>query len=223
MTSLYQTLREYFIYEDLYTLDFIKGECAKEISWRQLKRLFKVTIKKSEVDVYQKRYRLACEDHLQKLSRAGRRGGKLWNFLSDLVSSEKFFFFSNTYPRLQNLELFLNTCVFVGSFFVSSSTYLLAFPGGRSLINNLFSKQDLTSIINFYLYIYAVQTMGSFDDFIFQEDIVKMLPYVSLPASIVKTLGLPPSVMQEGEKVLEEWMNFYASNLISIENVKNLS
>lgn len=92
--------------------------------------------------------------------------------LASTVVGEKDFVIAGN-PKLEN---FLNLIAYASSFFVSWSDYLIYYASGRKIIEDLFKKPSVTSLINIYVIIYAVQLTGAYDDTFFRENFIKLLP-----------------------------------------------
>ena len=88
-----------------------------------------------------------------------------------------------------DIEKFLNLIAYVSSFFVTWSDYLIYYAPGRRIIDDLFHKPSITSFINLYVIIIAIKISGDYDNVLFKENFMKLLPYV-LPVNILSELGI---------------------------------
>lgn len=96
--------------------------------------------------------------------------------LTDTFITEKDFDIED-YPRLEKI---LNLISYASSFFVSWGDYILSYAPGRKIITDLFEKDSITPVIYLYAIIYAVKVTGGYDDLVFRENFVKLIP-VFLP------------------------------------------
>lgn len=115
---------------------------------------------------------------------------KLWEYMTKYAKKEPAFEIEN-----KKIETLINLTIYCSSFGISWITYLLAFPSGNSIITNLFSKPTLTSLLNLYMFIYAVQLTGVYDKTVYMNSefikgIFEIIPFVDIPDAILKSLNL---------------------------------
>lgn len=193
---------------------------------------FKIPIKKHEIEKYKEIYKTDCTKALDAFAKTNQVGGTFWDSsigskLFDLLtSSEKLFDLSSYYDKstlIPQLEIFLNIISFLGSFMIPWSVYILIYPNGQKLVTDLFQRPGLSSVINLFCVVYAVQTQGSFDSIFFREELIRFLPYVNIPSSIIRLLKLPfpKRFVQPTQRVLSAWYQYITVNLVSPESIRN--
>ena len=228
-TSVYQQVRDYFISRDLFSLDMIPTHCSQKMSRDKLKKYFGENIRKHDVLKYRKKYEKECIEALTEVAKTNQVGGEFWQTrlgtaltsIGSMVyeTSERVFQLDNVYSKgkwVPKLEKFLNMLAFTGSFFLPWSMFITFYPSGRKLITDLFSKPGMSSIIAFYCVLYTIRTQEGYDDYFFQEEIVRMIPYINLPKSIIKTFNMPLLIGKVvNETVIQEWYHYMTLNLVS--------
>lgn len=236
MTSVYQQVRDYFITRDLYSTEMIVSHCSQKISREALKKYFGETVRKHDIPRFRKRYEKECTDALTKIAQENQVGGEFWetrlgsaltNFGSivyESMTAERVFELESAYSIgkwVPKLEAFLNMLAFTGSFFLPWSMFITFYPSGRKLITDLFSKPGISSVIAFYCVLYTIRTQEAYDDYFFKEEIVRMIPYVSLPETIIKTLDLPLLIGRVvDDKLIQNWYHYITLNLVSQTSLK---
>lgn len=214
--SVYQQVKDYFFQRDLFTPEYIETECSKSLSRQQLNRHFKTHIKKHDVRKYRLRYTRNCIKSMTELSIASRTGGEFWKKVYATIMTERIFSFNTSIRWVKNLEVLLNVCWYLGSFYFPWSTYLLFYPGGQKMVQEMFSnKSSVQGIISFYCLLYTVQTNRAFDDVFFQEELLRIIPYVNLPQSILRKVGMPTSG--------KSWYQYITLNLVSDESLSKVT
>lgn len=196
----------------------IKDICKGSISRQGLNNHFGITIKKHDLSKYRALYHTQCiekllsgeydkrflhqslrlqtirENTLFRSSLASIKENAsmkvLWEFMTKLAKQEPVFEVEN-----KKIETLMNLTIFCASFGVSWITYLLVFPSGRSIITTLFSKPSLSSLLNLYIFIYAVQLTGVYDKSVYENSafikgIFEIIPFVDIPDALLKSLKI---------------------------------
>lgn len=234
-TSVLQQVKDYFISREIFDEFYIQRECSKKISRERLSAYFKKPIKKHELEKYKEIYKTECVNDLTTFSSTNQIGGGFWDsWAGSLLTSEKVFNLSSHYDKatwIPKLELFLNIISTAASYMIPWSYYLIAYPNGRKLVTDLFQRPGLSSVINLYCVIYNVQTNKSFDNLFFREELIRFLPYVNIPSSITKVLGMGfefsqrynplSSFVQPTQEVLANWYQYISVHLVSSESLRS--
>ncbi len=210
---LYNRVKDYFIARDAISPDFIRSECGKKLSRKQLNRYFDMNIKKHDVHKYRILFSEKCTKKLKDFAEATRTGGDFWKMLYSTVMTERIFYFNSTIAWVNHLELFLNVIWYLGSLYFPWSTYLLVYPGGKKMLKNLFEKPSTEGLLSLYCIIYTIQTRKQFDDLFFQEEIVRLIPHLNLPSSVLRKFGF-----QEVPTVAS-WYQYITLNLVSEQSM----
>lgn len=237
--SIYQQVRDYFISRDMYSLEMISTHCSQKMTRHQLNIYFGKNIKKHDVSRFRKIYKEECITALTKVSKANPVGGEFWQsrlgtalsqmstMVYDTMTSERVFQLDSVYSFgkwVPKLEKLLNMFAFTGSFFLPWSVFITMYPSGRKLITDIFSKPGIQSVIAFYCVLYTIRTQESYDDYFFREEIVQLIPYVSLPEVILKTFNMPligGKIVDD--KVIQQWYHYITLNLVSQSSLKKTS
>jgi len=104
-----------------------------------------------------------------------------------------------------NLEIVLNIAVYLSSFLITWTNYLVLYASGRKIITDIFTvtgtKSKLVALANIYIVLQTVWVMSQYDEAFFQKELFSMLPDID---KIV------------AGTVLESWIVKFATNKCTI-------
>lgn len=116
--------------------------------------------------------------------------------LKEKISSVLRYVYSNFIPNeipfksFRDVEIIINTMMFLASMKMSWSQYLLAFPTGKKILYDAFGKRDLMSVFNLYAIIQTVYVLNQYDPILMKKEFFSILPEVGLPEELHKYLML---------------------------------
>ena len=194
-------------YLNINNISDIKTICGARISKQKLEEHFGIpNIKKHELFNYREKYKEDCVESLLNETITDKKGRQIFKeemeALRDIKDKslktkikDRLYFYLNSesqidIPENKRLQEFFNIISFINSLRVSWIEYIIAFPNGQKIVTDLFSNPGVSSLINFYMIIYAMQMAGDLTNIYFIDKIINLIPYVDIPDSILKSLGI---------------------------------
>lgn len=176
MTSLYRkivTMTKETMYYLNYTERPVDDICSGK--YRITKKILESVFKKDITNKNHKKYRKKLLENCKNLMELFHSEKYMKN-LEDIY---------NYIPREFetadiNLEIVLNIAVYLSSFLITWTNYLILYASGRKMITDIFTvkgtKSKLLALANIYIVLQTVWVMSQYDEVFFQKELFSMLP-----------------------------------------------
>lgn len=160
---------------------YIKRRCTKNQTKSVLEKEFQnVKITNHNINKYRQKSQDICIEDFKKLNEVviAMQKTKLFSTLQNKLYPIIY----RSYVNKENpeLELFVNLIIFLSSFLVSWSDFMIAFPQGQKMLKDLFQKRDAESILNLYLVIQNVYLTQAYDQLFFRKEMFNLLPFIDV-------------------------------------------
>lgn len=194
-------------YLNIGNISDIKTICGTYISKTKLEEHFEiVNIKKHQMHKYREKYKEDCIESLLGEIITDKKGMRIFQeemsilreiknkSLKTKIKDQLYFYLNSesqiSIPGNKRVQEFFNILSFINSMRVSWVNYLVSYPNGRKIVLDLFSDTGVSSLINFYMVIYAIQMAGDLTNIYYLDKIINLIPYVDIPAAVLKGLGI---------------------------------
>ena len=185
----------------------IKTICGSYVSKTKLEDHFQIeNIKKHQMHKYREKYREDCIESLLNTIITDEKGRQIFQEEMSILRGitdkslktkikDRLYFYLNSesqidIPENKRVQEFFNILSFINSMRVSWVDYLISYPNGRKIVLDLFSNPGVSSLINFYTVIYAIQMSGGITNVYYLDKIINLIPFVDIPVAILKGLGI---------------------------------